>query len=206
MQLELISFKLCPFAQRAIIVLNSCNIDYKISYINPMDPPAWFKKISPTLQVPLLKADDTPIFESMVINEFINEISPKNLHPDDAIKAANNRSWIVFSSAMLGNMFDIVTGDEQKFIAAKTQLLQSFGKVLAAKSAGKFFNGNEFNMIDAAFAPIFMRIAWINKYTDNALSLAQLPEIKAWSDAILAVPVVKNSSALALSEQEFIDK
>ncbi len=45
-----------------------------------MDPPAWFKKISPTLQVPLLKADDTPIFESMVINEFINEISPKNLH------------------------------------------------------------------------------------------------------------------------------
>ncbi len=159
-----------------------------------MGPPAWFKKISPTLQVPLLKADDTPIFESMVINEFINEISPKNLHPDDAIKAANNRSWIVFSSAMLGNMFDIVTGDEQKFIAAKTQLLQSFDKVLAEKSAGKFFNGNEFNMIDAAFAPIFMRIAWINEYTDNALSLAQLPEIKAWSDAILAVPVVKNSA------------
>ncbi|BAS67599.1 glutathione S-transferase family protein [Bathymodiolus septemdierum thioautotrophic gill symbiont] len=193
MKLELISFKLCPFAQRAIISLNAQNVDYKMTYINPMDPPDWFKEISPTGQVPLLKADDTPIFESLVITEFINEISEKSLHPTNIIKAANNRSWIIYSSDMLGDMFNIITGNEEKFNAAKTELMQKFAKVSMAKTQGKFFNGNEFNMIDAAFAPIFMRLAWINEFTDNAVSLLELPEIKAWSDEILALDVVKNS-------------
>jgi len=39
MKLELISFKLCPFAQSAIILLNTQKIDFEITYINPMDPP-----------------------------------------------------------------------------------------------------------------------------------------------------------------------
>jgi glutathione S-transferase len=52
MQLELISFKLCPFAQRAMISLEVQKIDFKMTYINPMDPPDWFKEISPTEQVP----------------------------------------------------------------------------------------------------------------------------------------------------------
>jgi len=193
MKLELISFKLCPFAQRAIISLNAQNVDYKMTYINPMDPPDWFKEISPTGQVPLLKADDTPIFESLVITEFINEISEKSLHPTNIIKAANNRSWIIYSSDMLGDMFNIITGNEEKFNASKTELMQKFAKVSMAKTQGKFFNGDEFNMIDAAFAPIFMRLAWINEFTDNAVSLLELPEIKAWSDEILALDVVKNS-------------
>ncbi|NYT28053.1 MAG: glutathione S-transferase family protein [Candidatus Thiodubiliella endoseptemdiera] len=193
MQLELISFKLCPFAQRAIISLNAQNIDFKMTYINPMNPPDWFKEISPTGQVPLLKVDDTPIFESLVITEFINEISTENFHPTDIVKAANNRSWIIYSSDILGNMFTIITGDEEKFNSAKTELMERFAKVGAAKAQGKFFNGDEFNMIDAAFAPIFMRLAWINEFTDNAIPLTELPEIAAWSDAVLALDVVKNS-------------
>ncbi|WXU00651.1 MAG: hypothetical protein Ctma_1377 [Catillopecten margaritatus gill symbiont] len=200
MKLELISFKLCPFAQRAIISLNQQNIDFKMTYINPMDPPDWFKEISPTGQVPLLKADDTPIFESLVITEFINEISAESFHPSDVVKAANNRSWIVYSSDMLGNMFNIITGDEEKFNSAKTELMDKFAKVSAAKTQGEFFNGNEFNMIDAAFAPIFMRLAWINEFTDNAISLKDLPEISAWSNAVLALDVVKNSVVEGLDD------
>jgi glutathione S-transferase len=62
MELELISFKLCPFAQRAMISLEVQKIDFKMTYINPMDPPDWFKETSPTGQVPLLKVDDQVIF------------------------------------------------------------------------------------------------------------------------------------------------
>jgi glutathione S-transferase len=71
MKLELISFKLCPFAQRALISLNVQKIDFKMTYINPMDPPDWFKEISPTGQVPLLKVDDQVIFESLVFAVFV---------------------------------------------------------------------------------------------------------------------------------------
>ncbi len=193
MKLELISFKLCPFAQRAIISLNQQNIDFEITYINPMDPPDWFKEISPTGQVPLLKADDQIIFESNVITEFINDISSKSTHPENPIQKANNRSWMAFSSSLFDDLFGMVTGDEEKFNSSKNALFDKLAKIEAVKGDRAFFNGDEFNMIDAAFAPVFMRLAWINEFTDNALSIAEFKNLSAWSDAVLAVEEVKTS-------------
>ena len=193
MKLELISFKLCPFAQSAIILLNTQKIDFEITYINPMDPPDWFKAISPTGQVPLLKVDDQIVFESSVITEFINDISNTSIHPEDVITKANNRSWIAFSSSIFDDLFGLVTGDEDKFNASKTSLFAKLEKLEKAKGDGTFFNGESFNMIDAALAPIFMRLAWMNEFTDNALSISEFKTLSAWSDAILAVKEVQAS-------------
>ena len=193
MKLELISFKLCPFAQSAIILLNTQKIDFEITYINPMDPPDWFKAISPTGQVPLLKVDDQIVFESSVITEFINDISSTSIHPEDVITKANNRSWIAFSSSIFDDLFGLVTGDEDKFNASKTSLFAKLEKLEKAKGDGTFFNGESFNMIDAALAPIFMRLAWMNEFTDNALSISEFKTLSAWSDAILAVKEVQAS-------------
>jgi len=193
MKLELISFKLCPFVQRAIIILKKQNIDYDITYINPMDPPDWFKAISPTGQVPLLKANDEIIFESSVISEFANDISDTDLHPKDAIQKAKNRAWIQFSSSMFDDLFNIVTGDKDKFSEAKDSLFKKLSRVESVKGDDPFFNGNNFALIDAAFSPLFMRLAWINEFTDNALSLAEFARLSAWSKAVLAVKEVKDS-------------
>jgi glutathione S-transferase len=38
-----------------MISLEVQKIDFKMTYINPMDPPAWFKEISPTGQVPFFQ-------------------------------------------------------------------------------------------------------------------------------------------------------
>ncbi len=193
MKLELISFKLCPFAQRAIILLNTQKIDFEITYINPMDPPDWFKAISPTGQVPLLKVDDQIVFESSVITEFINDISSTSIHPEDVVTKANNRSWIAFSSSIFDDLFGLVTGDEDKFNTSKASLFAKLKKLENAKGDGTFFNGESFNMIDAALAPIFMRLAWMNEFTDNALSISEFKILSAWSDAILAVKEVQTS-------------
>jgi glutathione S-transferase len=193
MKLELISFKLCPFVQRAIIILKKQKIDYNITFINPMDPPDWFKAISPTGQVPLLKADDEVIFESSVISEFANDISENDLHPSDAIQKAKNRAWIQFSSSMFDDLFNLVTGDKETYAKAKESLFAKFAKVEVVKGTGTFFNGADFAMIDAAFAPIFMRLSWINEFTDNALSFNEFNNLSAWSEAILAVDEVKDS-------------
>ncbi|CAC9543225.1 Glutathione S-transferase [uncultured Gammaproteobacteria bacterium] len=193
MKLELISFKLCPFAQRAVILLNTQKIDFEITYINPMDPPDWFKEISPTGQVPLLKVDDQIVFESSVITEFINDISGTSIHPEDVIQKASNRSWIAFSSTMFDDMFGMVVGDEEKFNASKKSLFGKLSKLEAVKTDSIFFNGESFNMIDAALAPIFMRLAWINEFTDNAVSISEFKKLSAWSDEILAVEEVKTS-------------
>jgi len=158
-----------------------------------MDPPDWFKAISPTGQVPLLKADDEVIFESSVISEFANDISENDLHPSDPIQKAKNRAWIQFSSSMFDDLFNLVTGDEETYAKAKESLFAKLAKVEAVKSTDTFFNGADFAMIDAAFAPIFMRLAWINEFTDNALSFNEFSNLSAWSEAILAVDEVKDS-------------
>ncbi len=200
MKLELVSFKLCPFVQRAIIVLKTQKIDYDITFINPMDPPDWFKEISPTGQVPLLKADDTVIFESSVISEFVNDISDTDLHPNDPIQKAKNRAWIEFSSKMFDDLFNLITGDKETYTKAKASLFEKLAKVEAVKGTNDFFNGADFAMIDAALAPIFMRLAWINEFTDNALSINEFSNLSAWSEAILAIDAVKDSVSEGLDD------
>jgi glutathione S-transferase len=59
---------------------------------------------------------------------------------------------------MLGDMFGIVTGDEEKFHISKKALFEKLTKIEAIKNQEKFFNGEEFNLIDAAFATLFMRL------------------------------------------------
>ncbi len=200
MKLELISFKLCPFAQRAIIFLNKQKLDFELNHINPMNPPDWFKQISPTGQVPLLKADGRIIFESSVIIEFANDISKTNLHPSNPIQKAENRSWIQFSSTLFDDLFGVVTSDEKKFRISKKSLFDKLAKVEVVKNNAKFFNGDNFSIIDAAFAPIFMRLSWINEFTNNILSLDDFKHLSAWSKELLQVDVVKSSVVEGLDD------
>jgi len=65
--LELVSFKTCPFVQRAAIVLLEKAVPFEITYIDQTKKPDWFVKISPLGKVPLLKVNDTVLFESAVM-------------------------------------------------------------------------------------------------------------------------------------------
>ena len=58
MKFELISFKTCPYVQRAVITLNHKNLEHSVTYIDLADPPAWFHEVSPLGKVPVLKVDD----------------------------------------------------------------------------------------------------------------------------------------------------
>jgi len=186
MKLELISFKLCPFVQRAVIALKKQRISYDITFINLMKPPEWFEEISPTGQVPILKVDDEVIFESNVIVEFLNDISGEKLHPSDPVLKAKNRSWMSYSSSMFDHLFSLITGDKETFVSAKAALTQKLAKLEKIKSDQNYFNGDQFMMIDAAIAPFFMRVSWINEFTDNILSLADFPKIQKWSRTLLS--------------------
>ena len=98
-KLELVSSKLCPFVQRAVIVLNHKNANYKITYVDLENPPDWFNKISPLKKVPLLKIGESDVlFESAVICEYIDDVTPSNIRPENALQLAYNRAWIEFGS------------------------------------------------------------------------------------------------------------
>jgi len=102
---ELVSFKICPFVQRARITLLHKRVPHTVTNIELKEPPTWFPAISPLGKVPLLRVDGgTVLFESAVINEFIDETTTPPLHPADPLARAQNRAWIAYASELQGSL------------------------------------------------------------------------------------------------------
>lgn len=193
MKLHLISFKTCPFVQRAVITLKHKQIDYDISYIDLADPPDWFLELSPLEKVPVLKVDDEVLFESAVINEYLDEITGGELQPKDPLARAKNRAWVEFGSNLLGNLYMMkMSKDEEHYSKYRAKLVELLQRVEKRLGDGPWFNGAEFSLADTAFAPFFRQ----NSVANNQLSVidpVELPKVNAWAERLLALPEVRDS-------------
>ena len=193
MRLELVSFKLCPFVQRSVITLLEKGRDFQITYINLDAPPQWFKDISPLSKVPVLQVGEEVLFESAVINEYIDEITPPSLHPADPLTKAKNRAWIEFGSELLMTQFRFITAqDKNSHETNLKELQEKLQRLETVLSGGSFFNGEQFSLVDTAYAPLLMRLALLKQWTKIEF-YDNLPKIQRWSDALLAKESVKNS-------------
>jgi glutathione S-transferase len=192
MKPELISFKICPFVQRSVIVLKEKGVDYDITYINLKEPPAWFKEISPLGKVPVLKVGDEAVFESAVIMEYLDEVNPPSLHPSDPLHKAHNRAWIEFASTLFMCQFNMVMAQEKEACDNAEQELRDKLALVNEQVKGPLFNGEAFSLVDAAYAPLFMRIALLEQWSPMGL-LDSMPKMQAWSEHLLARPSVVNS-------------
>ena len=192
MKPELISFKICPFVQRSVIVLQEKGVDYDITYINLKEPPKWFKEISPLGKVPVLKVGESTVFESAVIMEYLDEVNPPSLHPANPLQKAHNRAWIEFASALFMCQFNMVMAKEQEACDSAEQELRDKLKLVDEQLIGPFFNGESFSLVDAAYAPLFMRLALLEQWCPMGL-LEGMPKMQAWSEKLLARPSVQNS-------------
>ncbi|MBT3348058.1 MAG: glutathione S-transferase family protein [Thiotrichales bacterium] len=185
MKLELVSFKLCPFVQRAVIALKEKKVDYDITYIDLSSPPEWFLEISPLGQVPLLKVGNEVLFESAAITEFIDDISEGSLHPEDPLVRAKNRGWIEFASSCLEVLFTLNTSaDEEAFKQAVETMRSRMRKLEITLEHTPWFNGDKFSLVDAAFAPLFMRLDLLKELTGTT-TCEDLPKVCSWRDRLL---------------------
>jgi len=191
-KLELISFKLCPFVQRAVIVLKEKNVDFAITYIDLNNPPEWFLEISPRGQVPVLKVGNDVLFESSVIQEYVDEITPPSLQPSDPLVKAKNRAWIQFGGDVIMSMHGMVMADKAGHDTKRQDVEDKLVLLEAEHSGDAFFNGGEFQMIDAAFAPMLMRVGYMKTHTGIDL-LEKTPKLANWSEHLLAKTCVKDS-------------
>jgi len=193
MSLHLISFKTCPFVQRAVITLKHKHIDFDITYIDLAEPPDWFLELSPLGKVPVLKVDDEVLFESAVINEYLDEITGGELQPSEPLARAKNRAWIEFASNMLGNLYMMkMSKDKERYNKYRDSLVSQFHRIEERLGDGPWFNGEEFSLADTAFAPLFQQ----NSVAGNKLSVLDpesMPKVNAWAQRLLALPEVRDS-------------
>jgi glutathione S-transferase len=183
--LKLISHKLCPYVQRAVIALNEKGVPFERIDIDLANKPDWFLKLSPLGKVPVLVVErdgrEVALFESNVICEYIEDtFAETKLHPQDALVRAEHRAWMEFGSAILSELWGLETTTDPKIFEGKRQAVAAkFARVEAALGAGPFFAGDRFSLVDAVFAPIFRYFDVFDDFAELAV-FADAPKVRAW--------------------------
>ena len=199
----LVSFKTCPWVQRAAIVLREKNIEFEFRHIDRDNRPDWFLAISPHKKVPVMSVDGkVSLFESNAIAEYLDETIAPRLHPDDPVARAINRAWTDY----VPTFSDMVTGqayadDEADYKADVTKIPQAFEKLEGALKTqspqGPFFNGAKYSLVDAAYAPFLQRYYYLDRIKPLGV-IEKFPRVKAWTEALM-----KRSSTHSFPEAEF---
>jgi glutathione S-transferase len=154
--LTLVSHALCPYAQRAVIVLKEKDVSFVRRDVDLANKPDWFLACSPLGKTPVLLVDDEPIFESAVICEYLDETLAPRLHPQDALERARHRAWMEFGSSLLDTIAGFYNAKDETTLAARVeQLRMRLGHIEDALRDGPWFAGERFGLVDAVFGPVF---------------------------------------------------
>jgi glutathione S-transferase len=192
-RLKLISHKLCPYVQRAVIALTEKGVPFERIDVDLANKPDWFLKISPLGRTPVLQVGDTAIFESAVILEYLEETEPKPLHPADPLRRAEHRGWIEFGSAALNDIAGLYSApDEPAFKAKTAQLEARFARLEARVVAAPWFDGDKFSLVDAVFGPVFRYFDVFDEIGDFGILAGKL-RLARWRASLAARPSVKSA-------------
>jgi len=186
----LVSFKTCPWVQRAAIVLREKQIEFEFRHIEPENRPDWFLAISPHRKVPVLRIDDrVSLFESNAIAEYLDETTLPRLHPDDPVARAVNRAWTdyvpTFAGAVTATAYADTEGDYHAAAARITEPFERIEKALEKQGSGPFFNGASYSLVDAAYAPFLQRYFFLDRLKTLG-HIEKFPRLKAWALALTA--------------------
>lgn len=182
--LTLVSFELCPYVQRAAIVLAEKNVPFERIDVDLANKPDWFKAISPLGKIPLLMLGGEVLFESAVIVEYLEETRSPALHPADPLRKASHRAWMEFGSSILADIWTVeTTKDDAAFEAKVATLKEKFARIEAALSNGPYFAGPDFSIVDAVFAPVFRYFDVFDDIRDLSV-FDGLPKVQGWRKAL----------------------
>lgn len=195
-QLLLVSHALCPYVQRAVITLREKGRPFERVDIDLANKPDWFLALNPLGKTPVLLVPDgqggaTPIFESAVICEYLDETLSPRLHPDTPLQRARHRAWIELASATLQQIGQYyMAKDEDAFAARERELALRFQQLEAELQTEPWFAGSAFSLVDAAFAPVFRYFEVFEQFHASTV-LAHSPKAAQWAARLLQRDSVK---------------
>jgi glutathione S-transferase len=185
----LVSFKTCPWVQRAAIVLREKKIDFEFRHIEPDNRPDWFLAISPHKKVPVLRIDDAvSLFESNAIAEYLDETVAPRLHPNDPVDRAVNRAWTdyvpTFAETVTGAAYADTEADYNKAVAKIPVPFERLEQALKKRGNGPLFNGEQYSLVDAAYAPFLQRYFFLDRIKRIG-HIEKFPRLSAWANTLI---------------------
>ena len=152
----------CPFSHRCRFVLFEKGMDFEIKDIDTFNKPEDLAVINPYNQVPVLVERDLILYESNIINEYLDERFPHpQLMPADPVMRGRGR-LVLFR--LEKELFVHVATLENQAATAKEQakareaIAQGLTMIAPAYAKNKYVLGDDFSMIDVALAPLLWRL------------------------------------------------
>ena len=169
----------CPFSHRCRFVLFEKGMDFEIKDIDTFNKPEDLAVINPYNQVPVLVERDLILYESNIINEYLDERVPHpQLMPADPVMRGRGR-LVLFR--LEKELFVHVATLENQAATAKEQakareaIAQGLTMIAPAYAKNKYVLGDDFSMIDVALAPLLWRL----EHYDIKLGKSAAPLLKS---------------------------
>jgi glutathione S-transferase len=173
------------------MVLHENGIPFETYEVDLENKSEEFLSVSPTGKVPVVVADGDSLYESNVVNQYLDEVfeSPKLL-PEDSKQRAYARIWMASAD---DNFFPAVfiasVGRERGF--SETQIAEALEKLKTTLAALEERLGDEreyladgFSLADIAHAGNFVRLRELAE--EGEIELASYANVVAWMEKIEA--------------------
>ncbi|HEY9459481.1 MAG TPA: glutathione S-transferase N-terminal domain-containing protein [Paralcaligenes sp.] len=153
----------CPFSQRCRFVLFEKGMDFEIRDIDLYNKPEDIDVMNPYGQVPILVERDLILYESNIINEYIDERFPHpQLMPADPVMRARTRLFLYnFEKELFVHVSVLETrGDvnPKELDRARQNIRERLSQLAPMLLKNKYMLGDEFSMLDVAVAPLLWRL------------------------------------------------
>lgn len=181
--IQLYFAKASTFSQRTRVVLLEKGIDFTPIEIDLQNKPDGYTQISHYGKVPAIKHGDVEIYESAIINEYLDEVFPEPpLLPRDPAAKAIARIWIDYANTRFVPAFN-------KFLRGKDSTEQEQGRkefteallYIEQEGLGKgdYLLGDQFSLVDISFYPWFERLPLLEHFRKFTLP-AETPRLQTW--------------------------
>ena len=193
----------CPFSQRCRFVLFEKGMDFEIRDVDLYNKPEDISIMNPYGQVPILVERDLILYESNIINEYIDERFPHpQLMPADPVMRARARLFLFnFERELFIHVQQLERRDHNKDTGkmmdrARMQIRDRLTQLTPIFVKNKFMLGDEFSMLDVAMAPLLWRLdhysiempktaAPLMKYAERIFSRPAYIEAHTPSDKVM---------------------
>ena len=188
----------CPFSQRCRIVLYEKGMDFQIVDVDLFNKPEDLAVMNPYNQVPVLVERDLILYESNIINEYIDDRFPHpQLMPADPVMRARARLMLFNMEVELFSQIEALeSGKEKQVERAKAQVHDHLVQLSPIFTRTKHMLGDDFTMLDVAIAPLLWRLdrygiklgkpaAPLMKYAERIFSRAAFIEALTPSEKVM---------------------
>jgi glutathione S-transferase len=188
MKPKLYNTQRCPYARRTRMVLHEKQIDFDVYEVDLSNKSEEFLSVSPYGKVPVLVVDGTSLYESNIVNEYLDEVrETPRLMPEDPKGRALARSWMAFADDyFFPAVFRIRMGSQRGFSEKQVQeareKLQDSLSRLERQLEGKEYLMGEYTLADIAHAGNFHRLRELAERGD--VPLQKHPNVTAWMERL----------------------